>query len=390
MRELREKSCKKREIFKYSNTRKAAICAEHVFDFSLGNPSIPAPKVFTDKLLSLIESMSPEALHGYTSGPGDMEVRKKISDYMNKKYGINSVPELIYMTCGAAASLTVSLTALVKEGDEVITLAPFFPEYTVFVEKTGAKLKPVMVRTSDFQLDTEAFRASVNENTKAVIINSPNNPTGAVLNEESVKALASVLKEKEEEFGHPIYILSDEPYRELVYDTEAPFIMNYYDDTVVLYSFSKSLSVPGERIGYIMVSPKIKEAKDLFFAVCGAGRALGYVCAPALFQYAVSDCLGVTSDISVYKKNRDLLTSALTEYGYEVVKPDGAFYLFVKALEDDAEQFCETAKKYELLLVPSNSFGCTGFVRISYCVSTEQIEKSLPSFRKLKEEYDGR
>ena len=289
-----------------------------------------------------------------TPAAGDLGVRGAIADYLNNKYGAGVGAENIYMTVGAAASLTISLTALANEGDEVIVLAPFFPEYRVFVERTGAKLVVVQSDPVDFQIDFDALSAAINERTKALIVNS----------------------------------ISDEPYRELVYgDVRVPFLTNEYDNTIVCYSFSKSLSLPGERIGYILVSPKMNEWKNIFFAVCGAGRALGFVCAPALFQYMVPECLGLTSDLSVYDKNRTLLYEALTEYGYRAIRPDGAFYLFVETPEPDAVAFCERAKKYELLLVPSNDFGCGGFVRISYCVTTAQIERSLPAFKALAEEY---
>lgn len=387
MTQLGKKRSVIREIFEYGNKRRNEIGKENVFDFSLGNPSIPAPKAVNDIMVQLIQQTDPIKLHGYTSAQGDLDVRTTISNSINKRFGINATPNLIYMTCGAAASLTISLTALVNEGDEVIVLAPFFPEYRVFTEKAGAKLVTVKCREEDFQIDFELLERAVTPKTKAIIVNSPNNPTGVVLSEDTIKRLSALLYEKQEQFGTDIYIICDEPYRELAYGVEVPYIPQYYDNTVVCYSYSKSLSLPGERIGYIFVSPKASDSADVYAAVCGAGRALGYVCAPSLLQLTVARCEGMTSDVSVYRKNRDLLLNALTEYGYTCAKPDGAFYLFVKAPERDANAFCERAKKYELLLVPSDDFGYEGYVRISYCVSTEQIERSLPAFKALMEEY---
>lgn len=376
-----------REIFEYGNKRRAEIGAENVFDFSLGNPSIPAPDEVKKCLIDLIENTSPIKLHGYTSAQGDLGVRTAISDSINKRFNANANPNLIYMTCGAAASLTITLNAIVNKGDEVIALAPFFPEYRVFAEKAGADLVVVKCKEEDFQIDFSALEKAITSKTKAIIVNSPNNPTGVVLSEETVKKLADLLDKKQKELGTQIFIICDEPYRELVYDLEVPYIPTFYDNTVVCYSYSKSLSLPGERIGYIFVSPKIENANEVYAGVCGAGRALGFVCAPSMWQLAVAKCEGLTGDIAAYKKNRDLIYNSLSEYGYDCVKPDGAFYLFVKSPEKDANAFCERAKKYELLLVPSDSFGFEGYVRISYCVSYEQIEKSLPAFKKLIEEY---
>ncbi len=379
-----------REIFEYAKTRKAQIGAENVFDYSIGNPSVPAPAVVNETLASLISEMEPTQLHGYTSAQGDANVRAAIAEYIEKTFGAEADPNLIYMTVGAAASLTVTFNALITRGadEEIIAFAPFFPEYRVFTEAAGATLKIVPCTEPDFQIDFDKFEAALTEKTRAVIINSPNNPTGVVLGESTIIRMCEILKKAQEKYGNPIYIVADEPYRELVYGgVTVPYLPNYYDNTVVCYSFSKSLSIPGERIGYIFVSPKAPECKRVYAAVLGAGRALGFVCAPALFQYLIPSCLGKTSDISIYDRNRRLLYDSLSSYGYTCANPDGAFYLFVKALEDDAYAFCEKAKKYELLLVPSDDFGFAGYVRIAYCVQTEQIERSLPSFKKLAEEY---
>ena len=377
-----------RDTFEYGNMRAAQIGRENVFDFSLGNPSVPAPECFDKSVINLINNLNPVALHGYTSAVGDASTREAIANSINKKFNANVDKNDIYMTCGAAASLTISLNALTNDGDEVIVFAPFFPEYRVFTENAGAKLVVVPANTDNFQIDFDTFATLINKHTKAVIINSPNNPTGVVYSANTINRLCDILREKSKTYGNPIYLISDEPYRELVYDDiKQPYITNCYDDAIVCYSFSKSLSLPGERIGYIVVGSKMQYKNEVFAAVCGAGRALGFVCAPSMMQKAIIDCLDTTADVNVYKKNRDLLYNALFEYGYECVKPDGAFYLFVKAPIEDANEFCMKARDYELLLVPSDSFGCKGYVRISYCVATDMIERSLPAFKKLIENY---
>lgn len=377
-----------REIFEYGNKRKAEIGAENVFDFSIGNPSVPAPKSVDDAIIDLVNNFDSVALHGYTSAQGDAHVRETIANYINDKFGTNVTANNIYMTCGAAASLTIVMNAILQKDDECIVFTPYFPEYGVFIERTGAKLVEVKSQEKTFQIDMDNFEKAINEKTKAVIINSPNNPSGVVYTVETIEKMCQLLKKKEEEYGHPIFLITDEPYRELVYDdTEVPYVINYYDNTFVCYSYSKALSLPGERIGYIVVSPKMIDEEDAYAAVCGAGRALGYVCAPSMLQRVIEKCISDTSDISIYKENRDLLYNALTKMGFECVYPDGAFYLFVKAMGEDAYEFCEKAKEYELLLVPADSFGTPGYVRVSYCVQTKQIEDALPAFEKLAESY---
>jgi len=304
-----------------------------------------------------------------------------------ERFGIEANPALIYMTCGAAASLCCVLTALCGKGEEAAVIAPFFPEYRVFIERTGAKVQVIPAREGDFQIDECALREGIHPNTALLIINSPNNPTGAVLTEESLCTLARVLREKAAEYGHPIYLVSDEPYRELSYDKPVPYVTKFYRDTLVCYSFSKSLSLPGERIGYVAVNPDMPDAQDVFKAVCGAGRALGYVCAPALMQYMAGELIGQTADVNAYRENRDLLYGALRDMGFTCVYPDGAFYLFMKAAQDDAYAFCEKARQFELLLVPGDDFGGAGYVRISYCVSRDTILRSLPAFEKLSSLY---
>lgn len=384
MRRLGSERSVIRELFEYGRVRKAEIGAENVFDFSLGNPAVPSPAVVTETLSRLLAEWEPTALHAYTSAQGDASVRAAIASYLNDTYHADVHPDCLYLTAGAAASLTVSLTAILNPDDEVILLAPYFPEYRVFVERTGAVVVSVLSDTKTFQPDFEALEAAITEKTAAIIVNSPNNPTGAVLTEENAVRLADLLRRASDRVGHPIYLIADEPYRELVYgDVTVPYLPNYYNNTLVCYSFSKSLSLPGERIGYVMVSLLADHFRELYHAVCGAGRALGFVCAPSLFQYLIPSVLGVTSDLTVYETNRKLLYDALTSYGFEAVRPDGAFYLFVRVPDGNAKAFCELAKRYELLVVPSDDFGCAGFVRIAYCVSTEQVERSLPAFRAL-------
>jgi len=381
-----------RDLFEYGLKRKQQVGNENVYDFSIGNPSVAPPQIVTDSLISLLQNTPPTKLHGYTSAVGDKGVRECISKHINTTYNANTSADFIYMTAGAAASLTSVLNAVLNKKDEVIVFAPFFPEYKVFIEKAGGKIKISKPIEPSFLPNYEHFESLINKNTKAVIINSPNNPTGVVLREEDIKTIANILNKKQKEFNSTIYLISDEPYRELIYSNSIsyPFVTNYYTNSIVCYSYSKSLSLPGERIGYILLNPICNNAKDVYAAICGAARSLGYVCAPALFQYLIPHCIGKTSDLSIYKTNRDILYNALVDYGYQVVKPDGAFYLFVKALEKDANKFSEKAKDYELLLVPSNSFGYKGYVRISYCVSTTQIEKSLKAFKDLFDFYKNK
>ena len=377
-----------REIFEFGKKRAQEVGAENVYDFSLGNPSVNPPQQVEDVLTQLLREENPTALHGYTSAQGDLTVRRAISDYITKTHGVPCDPDYIYMTCGAAASLVISLSAVCEEGDEVITFAPYFTEYKVFAETAGAKLVALASEPDTFQIDFNLLEKSVGAKTAAVLVNSPNNPSGVMYSEETIRKLADLLRRKSAETGRTIYLVTDEPYRELVYGgVKVPYLTAYYKDTIVCYSYSKSLSLPGERIGYIFVNPQADRAKEIYLAVCGAGRAHGYVCAPSLFQKMIARCQGITSDVSVYEKNRDLLVGALRGYGFRCVQPDGAFYLFVKSPEQDANAFCERAKKYDLLLVPGDDFGCPGYVRIAYCVSPEMIKRSLPAFEKLAGEY---
>lgn len=378
-----------REIFEYAKVRASEIGAENVFDFSIGNPSVPTPKAVRETIEKLVRETPSVALHGYTSAQGGKDVREAIAKNYARRFGVRITGDDLYMTCGAASSLTIVLHALFEVGDEVIMLAPYFPEYRVFVEGSGAKLVVVPSNKQTLLPDFEALERAITPKTKSVIINSPNNPSGVVYDKEILQTLSRLLVKKSGEYGTRIFLISDEPYRELVYDTdtvvESP--MRYYADSIVCYSYSKSLSLPGERIGYIAVNPFTVGRDELYFAICGAGRSLGYVCAPALFQRVVAECDGLTADLGVYKRNRDLLYGALTAYGFTCIYPRGAFYLFVKSPEADAKAFCARARKHELLLVAGDDFGCEGWVRVAYCVETEKLERALPLFEKLAKEY---
>lgn len=379
-----------REIFEYSKARAKEIGAENVFDFSLGNPSVPAPADVNDTIRTLLDTQNSVTLHGYTSAQGDLGVRQAIADNINERFGAAISPNLIYMTCGAAASLSICLKAVIEadKADECIVFAPFFTEYTVFIENAGGKVVVSTPVENTLQIDIADFESKITRATKAVIINSPNNPSGVVYSEDTIKAVADVLKKKSKEYNKEIYLIADEPYRELVYsDVKVPYLMDYYDNTLVCYSYSKSLSLPGERIGYIAVCPRAQDCQNLYLAICGAGRALGYVCAPSMFQQVIARCLNAKVNVDAYKENRDLLYNNLTDYGYTCVKPDGAFYLFVKALEEDAYKFYERAKAHEILVVPCDDFGLKGYVRIAYCTSKETVIGALPAFEALAKEY---
>ena len=377
-----------RQLFEYGKKKKLEIGEENVYDFSIGNPSVPTPSSVNEVLISLLKDSENNRVHSYTSSMGDTEVRNSIADFLNKTYGCSLEGRFIYLTCGAAAALAISFNAILNDDDEVILFAPHFPDYAVFIENARGKIVRVNPNTKDFTPDLDDFSRKINEKTRIVVINSPCNPTGVLFKEELIVKIANILKENEKKYHHPIYIVSDEPYRELNYtQNKYPFISNYYDNSLICYSFSKVLSLPGERIGYVTVNPKAENVQDLFYAICGAGWSLGYICAPTLYQFMIPHVLGITCDISIYDKNRNLLYESLKEIGYEAIYPEGAFYLFVKALEDDEEHFSEMAKDYNLLLVPSTSFGIKGYVRVSYCVKEETIKNSIPSFKKLFMRY---
>lgn len=378
-----------RELFEYGMKRAEIVGKENVFDFSIGNPTVPSPACVKESIIEILDTVNSSDIHGYTSAQGSIATRGAIANYLNETYGLKVKADNFYMTCGAAASLCICLKALTEtKEDEFIAIAPFFPEYRVFIEGQGATFRMVPPDTKNFQINFEALEETINAKTKGIIINSPNNPSGVVYSKDTLEKLGALLERKSKEYGHPIVLIADEPYREIAYDgVEVPYATKYYDNTLVCYSYSKSLSLPGERIGYILVPDEMQDSKAVYAAVCGAGRALGYVCAPSLFQRVVEKCVGQTGDIDLYKKNRDLLYKNLTEYGYECVNPQGAFYLFVKALEEDSKAFCEKAKENDLLIVAADDFGCPGYVRISYCVEEAMIMRSLPAFKKLADSY---
>lgn len=379
----RVKNCM-RELTAYGNARKAEIGEENVYDFSLGSPSVPVPDAVTEAMKNVL---SLETLHDETPEEGLPSFRRAIADDLNKRYAMGVLPEYVYVITGAAGGLAVCANALLLPGEEAIVFAPFFTEYRVFIEGANGVVVPVGPDEA-LQPDMDAFAAAITEKTKCVFVNTPNNPSGVILSQESLEKMSAILHAAQERYGHPIYVVSDEPYRELIYDRESiPCVMNAYENTILCYSFSKSLSLPGERIGYLVVSSRMEERDEVFTALKGAALSLGYVGAPSMMQHALEKCVGMTADISVYKHNRDILYDGLTELGFQCVKPEGAFYLFMKSPEPDAKAFSEAAKKYELLLVPSDDFGMTGYMRLAYCVPTDRILRAMPAFKKLAEEY---
>ena len=378
-----------RDIFEYGNKLAKEIGAENVLDFSLGNPSIPAPREVANTIKYMVEGLSPKDYNSYTSSAGDTDTRLAVAKNLNKRFSTDYTDKNIFMTCGASASLNIIFKAIIEPNDEIIVNIPYFPEYKVFIEGQGGK--PVFVKCSEnLCLDISEIENKINENTKAILINSPNNPSGVIYPKENLSALTELLERKQNEYSHPIFLISDEPYRELVFTNEKlEFLPNLYNNTLVAYSWSKSLSLPGERIGYILVPNKVKNHEDVFAAVGGAARVLGHVCAPSMFQYVVKSCVDVEPNIGVYRTNRNILFKELPEMGYKVANPDGAFYMFIKSPNDDGYDFCERAKKYHMLLVPGEGFGMKEYVRLSFCVETEKIEKSIDVFKKIISEYDG-
>ena len=385
---LGSQSSVSRELFSYGQEQAAKVGKENVFDFSIGNPTVPAPACIRESIAEIMATRESAAIHGYTAASGDTAVRQGLAQYMNDTYDAHVKADNFYMTCGAAASLTITLKAIVEAPeDEVLVIAPFFPEYTVFIENAGAHAVILPPDTEHFQISLENLEKAITPHTRAIIVNSPNNPAGTVYSADTYTKMADILTKKSAEIGHAIYLISDEPYREIIYDgLPILYVPKFYANTIVCYSYSKSLSLPGERIGYILVPDSVSD-KDVYPAVCGAGRAMGFVCAPHLFQDVVLKCLGQTSDMNIYDENRKLLYNGLEEMGYDCVYPQGAFYLFVKSPEPDANAFSEKAKALNLLIVPADSFGCPGYVRISYCVEADMIKRSFPAFKKLIEQY---
>lgn len=374
-----------RELFEYGCARAAVVGWENVFDYSLGNPSIPAPEEIGQTIRELLDTRDSLALHGYTSAVGDLTARQAIADDLNARYGADVRPESLFLCCGAAPALTAVFRALAVPGAEILAIAPYFPEYRPFAEAAGLHFRAVAPDIPDFQIRLDAVAAALTPDTAAILVNSPNNPSGTVYTRETLEALAALLTQKAAQFGHPIYLIADEPYRELVYGVTAPFIPLLYADTVVCYSYAKSLSLPGERIGYVYVSERAADSRTLYAAVAGAARAMGHVCAPSLMQHVIARCAHLRPDLAAYDRNRRALYDGLTAMGYEMPRPDGAFYLFVKAPGGDAEAFSERAKKHDLLVVPGDSFGCPGYFRLCYCVPHDKILRSLPIFRALLE-----
>jgi len=374
-----------RELFEYGSRRAAIVGPENVFDFSIGNPSIPAPEQVDETIRQILTDTPSLQIHGYTSAIGDYDTRKAIADDLNGRFDASVKSEEIFLTCGAAPALTAVFRALSVDNEEILAIAPYFPEYKPFAQCAGLQFRVVEPDVPNFQINLARLEEMLTEKTVAVILNSPNNPSGVVYTEETLTALAQILREKGAAYGHPIYIVSDEPYRELTYGCQVPWIPGIYENTIVCYSYSKSLSLPGERIGYVYVPQRAAQGQKLYAAVTGAARGMGHVCAPSLWQKVIARCAHVRPDLQSYDRNRKLLYDALTEMGYEMAKPDGAFYLFIKAPGGDAEVFSEKAKEKDLLLVPGDGFGCPGYFRICYCVSEDMIRRSLTVFRELLE-----
>ncbi len=377
-----------RDLSAYAGKRKQEIGPENVFDFSIGSPNVPAPREVHGAMADLLQNADPVALHAYTGAAGDPAVRQVLADHINSRYGSHVDPSGIYITAGASGAIAMALKGLTVPGDEVIIFTPHYMEYLIYTQAYGAKPVIVEAQPDTFQIDVDRFAAAVTERTKVVILNSPNNPSGVIYTEETVQAVTGVMKKKEAEYGHPIYLLSDEPYRELAYDgVTVPYLMDYYDDTLVCYSYSKTLSIPGERMGYLAVCRRCAQYADVVDVCAGAARALGHICASSLYQQVIARCVDVVADVGYYKRNRDLLVSSLEAMGFTCVHPDGAFYLFMKSPTADSMEFCRKAREYELMLVPGHDFGVPSYLRISYCVAYETIERALPAFRKLAAAY---
>ena len=378
-----------RQLSEFATARGEEIGYENVFDYSLGNPSVPAPQKFTDVMIDMLTNRDPMELHGYSQSLGIPAVRAKIAESLNQRFGMNYTGNHIFMTTGAAGAIAHAIRCVTQPGDEILTFAPYFPEYNPYINLSGAVLKVVPANVEDFQINFEAFEEMLTEKVMAVLINTPNNPSGIVYTTETIQKLAKVMTDKSKEYGHDIFLISDEPYREIVFEgIDAPYVSKFYDNSFSCYSYSKSLSLPGERIGYIAVNPACTDA-EYITNMCGQiSRGTGHNCPPSIIQLAVAEVLDLTSDLSVYEKNMNILYKELTSLGFECVKPGGTFYMFPKALEDDAVAFCEKAKKYDLILVPGDTFGAPGYFRIAYCIDTEKVERSLEAFiRFVKTEY---
>lgn len=377
-----------RQLSEFATERGKEIGYENVFDYSLGNPSVPVPGEFTETMIKLLETKDSMELHGYSPSLGIASVKDKIADSLNRRFGMNYTGNHIFPTTGAAGAVAHAVRCVTEPGDEVLTIAPYFPEYNMYVNMTGARLKVVPADTESFQIQFDRLEEMLTEKTAALLINTPNNPSGAVYSEDTLKKLAELLMRKQKEYGHDIFLISDEPYREIVFDgKKAPYVSRFYDNTLSCYSYSKSLSLPGERIGYVAANPACRDA-ELISAICGQiSRGIGHNCPPSIIQLAVAETLNVTADMSVYERNMNILYNELTALGFECVRPGGTFYIFPKALEEDAVAFCQKALAYDLVLVPSDTFGVPGFFRMAYCIDTEKVERSLEALRKFVKGY---
>lgn len=389
MKKLVENNSVIRQMFEEGNILSQKYGKENVYDFSLGNPSVEAPKKINQSIIEIVENEDSLKLHGYMSNAGFEDVRETIAESINKKFNTNFNKDNIIMVVGAASGLNIIFKSILNPGDEVITFAPYFMEYNNYITGYDGKVVVVSPNTTNFQPNLEELKNKINEKTKAVLINTPNNPTGVIYSEETIKAISNILDEKQKEFGHEIFLISDEPYRELAYDgNEVPYVTKYYKNTFIVYSYSKSLSLPGERIGYVVVPSQMDDSSNLITALTIANRIIGCVNAPSLMQRVIMKCVDEQVDLTTYDTNRNLLYHKLSEYGFECIKPQGAFYLFVKSPIENDKEFCNKAKEFNILIVPGSSFACPGYVRIAYCVSTKTIENSLPAFKKLAESYE--
>lgn len=378
-----------RQLAEFAAERGKEIGYENVFDYSLGNPSVPVPREFTDKMVELLTTRESGELHGYSPNLGITSVREAVAASLEKRFGLPYRKEHVFMASGAAGALAHAFRLVTEPGDEILTFAPFFPEYHPYVDLTGASLKVVPPDTESFQINFDRLEEMLTDKVMAVLLNTPNNPSGVVYSGETLKRLAELLMAKAEQYGHDIYLISDEPYREIIFDgQEAPCVSQFYDNTVMCYSFSKSLSLPGERIGYVAVSPRCKDAEEMIYMCVQISRGIGHNCPPSIIQLAVAEVLDKTADMKVYETNRNILYKELTDLGFSCVKPGGTFYIFPKALEEDAKEFCRKALKYDLVLVPGDTFGAPGYFRMAYCIDTEKVERSLETLRKfVKTEY---
>lgn len=380
-----------RELSEYATARGKEIGYENVFDYSLGNPSVPCAKDYTDTVIKMYQQEDPLTIHGYSPSLGIEEVRKTVAESLNRRFGMNYETKHIFMAIGAAGALAHAFRLVTEPGDEIIVFAPFFPEYREYIRRTGAVMRVVPADTETFQINFDAFEQTINEKTMAVLINTPNNPSGIVYSTKTIEKLASILQAKQKEYGHDIFLISDEPYREIVFaGADSPYPSRFYDNTLSCYSFSKSLSLPGERIGYVAVNPKCTDADILAVIMGQISRGIGHNCPASTSQLAVAKVIDQTSDLSVYETNMNLLYDALKEMSFTVVKPGGTFYIFPKALEEDANAFCKKALKYDLVLVPADGFGCPGYFRMAYCIDTEKVKRSIPVFKKFVREEYGR